>query len=89
MAWPEMPFTARANRAFLGRAAGYLTREAGCASSYIGAGVPTAGNTHEVARAIAPESRVVYVDYDQCKPGCSHGKRVRRMSSVRAHGSQP
>ena len=25
---------------------------------------PTAGNTHQVAQAIAPESRVVYVDYD-------------------------
>lgn len=25
---------------------------------------PTAGNTHEVAQAIAPEARVVYVDYD-------------------------
>jgi hypothetical protein len=28
-AWPEMPFTARANRAFLGRAVSYLTQEAG------------------------------------------------------------
>jgi hypothetical protein len=30
----------------------------------IGTGIPTAGNTHQVAQAIAPESRVVYVDYD-------------------------
>jgi hypothetical protein len=30
----------------------------------IGTGIPTAGNTHEVAQAVAPESRVVYVDYD-------------------------
>ena len=29
-----------------------------------GTGIPTAGNVHEVAQAIAPESRVVYVDYD-------------------------
>ena len=34
----------------------------------IGTGIPTAGNTHQVAQAIAPESRVVYVDYD---PSCS------------------
>lgn len=27
-------------------------------------GLPTAGNTHEVAQSIAPESRVVYVDND-------------------------
>jgi hypothetical protein len=60
-----MPFTARANRAFLGRAVSYLTREAGLRQFLdIGTGIPTAGNVHEVAQAIAPESRVVYVDYD-------------------------
>jgi S-adenosyl methyltransferase len=31
---------------------------------HIGTGLPTAGNTHEVAQAIAAESRVVYVDND-------------------------
>jgi hypothetical protein len=63
--WPDLAFTARANRAFLGRAVSYLTREAGVRQFLdIGTGIPTAGNTHEVAQAIAPESRVVYVDYD-------------------------
>jgi hypothetical protein len=63
--WPDMPFTARANRAFLGRAITYLARDAGMRQFLdIGTGIPTAGNTHEVAQAIAPESRVVYVDYD-------------------------
>ncbi len=62
---PEMGFTARANRALLGRAVSYLTREAGVRQFLdIGTGIPTAGNTHQVAQAIAPESRVVYVDYD-------------------------
>ena len=28
----------------------------------VGTGIPTAGNVHEVAQAIAPESRVVYAD---------------------------
>jgi hypothetical protein len=56
---------ARANRAFLGRAIRYLTTDAGIRQFLdIGTGIPTAGNTHEVAQAIAPESRVVYVDYD-------------------------
>jgi S-adenosyl methyltransferase len=65
MVWPDMPFTARANRAFLGRAVGYFAREAGVRQFLdIGTGIPTAGNTHQVAQAIAPESRVVYVDYD-------------------------
>jgi S-adenosyl methyltransferase len=63
--WPEMIFTARANRAFLGRAVRYLAGEAGVRQFLdIGTGIPTAGNTHQVAQAIAPESRVVYVDYD-------------------------
>ena len=62
---PEMGFTARANRAFLGRAVRYLAAEAGIRQFLdIGTGIPTAGNTHQVAQAIAPESRVVYVDYD-------------------------
>ena len=63
--YPELAFTARANRAFLGRAVSFLAAEAGMRQFLdIGAGIPTAGNTHEVAQAIAPESRVVYVDYD-------------------------
>ena len=62
---PGMAFTARANRAFLGRAVSFLTAEAGIRQFLdIGTGIPTAGNTHEVAQAIAPETRVVYVDYD-------------------------
>ena len=63
--WPDMAFAARANRAFLGRAVRYLAGEAGIRQFLdIGTGIPTAGNTHEVAQGIAPESRVVYVDYD-------------------------
>jgi S-adenosyl methyltransferase len=62
---PELGFTARGNRAFLGRAVGYLAAEAGIRQFLdIGTGIPTAGNTHQVAQAIAPEARVVYVDYD-------------------------
>jgi hypothetical protein len=62
---PGTTFTARANRAFLGRAVRYFAAEAGIRQFLdIGTGIPTAGNTHHVAQAIAPESRVVYVDYD-------------------------
>jgi hypothetical protein len=63
--YPGAAFTARANRAFLGRAVRYLTAEAGIRQFLdIGTGIPSAGNTHEIAQAIAPESRVVYVDHD-------------------------
>jgi hypothetical protein len=62
---PSLVFTMRANRAFLGRAVRYFAVEAGIRQFLdIGTGIPTAGNVHEVAQAIAPESRVVYVDYD-------------------------
>jgi S-adenosyl methyltransferase len=63
--YPDWAFTARANRAFLGRAVRYLTADAGMRQFLdIGTGIPTAGNTHQVAQKIAPETRVVYVDYD-------------------------
>ena len=62
---PDAAFSARENRAFLGRAVRYLAGEAGIRQFLdIGTGIPTAGNTHEVAQAIAPDARVVYVDYD-------------------------
>jgi hypothetical protein len=62
---PKAAFSSRANRAFLGRAVRYLAGDAGVRQFLdIGTGIPTAGNTHEVAQAIAPDSRVVYVDYD-------------------------
>jgi hypothetical protein len=62
---PGSAASCRANRAFLGRAVRYLAADAGIRQFLdIGTGIPTAGNTHEIAQAIAPESRVVYVDYD-------------------------
>ena len=63
--YPGMAFNAKANRAFLGRAVHFLASEAGIRQFLdIGTGIPTAGNTHQVAQAVAPESHVVYVDYD-------------------------
>src|ERR1700730_5049640 len=56
---------ARENRAFLGRAVRYLAAEAGIRQFLdIGTGLPSTGNVHEVAQAVAPQSRVVYVDND-------------------------
>ncbi|HEX6338992.1 MAG TPA: SAM-dependent methyltransferase [Jiangellaceae bacterium] len=62
---PSLPEMARANRAFLARAVRYLVEEAGVRQFLdIGTGIPTAGNVHEIAQQIAPESRVLYVDHD-------------------------
>jgi hypothetical protein len=56
---------ARLNRAFLGRAVRFLAGECGIRQFLdIGTGLPSAGNTHEVAQVIAPEARVMYVDND-------------------------
>ncbi|HEX9033232.1 MAG TPA: SAM-dependent methyltransferase [Streptosporangiaceae bacterium] len=64
-AFPQIVVSARANRAFLGRAVRFLAGEAGIRQFLdIGTGIPAASNTHEVAQAIAPESRVLYVDND-------------------------
>ncbi|HUZ36263.1 MAG TPA: SAM-dependent methyltransferase [Streptosporangiaceae bacterium] len=62
---PGIVADVRANRAFLARVVRYLVTEAGVRQFLdIGTGLPTASNTHEVAQAAAPESRVVYVDND-------------------------
>src|SRR5262249_2238185 len=62
---PGLVGDGRANRAFLARAVRYLVAEAGIRQFLdIGTGLPTTDNTHEVAQAVAPESRIVYVDND-------------------------
>src|SRR5262249_22819484 len=62
---PTVVTRSRMNRAFLARAVRFLAGD--CAIRQfldIGAGLPSASNTHEVAQAIAPEARVMYVDND-------------------------
>jgi len=55
----------RTNRAFLRRTVSHLAGEAGIRQFLdIGTGLPSANNTHQVAQAVAPDSRVVYVDND-------------------------
>ncbi len=53
---------AMANRQFLNRVVNLLCQLGVRQFLDIGAGVPTVGNTHQVADQIAPDSRVVYVD---------------------------
>jgi S-adenosyl methyltransferase len=64
-AFPGTVPSVHANRAFLARTVNYLTARAGIRQFLdIGPGLPAADSTHEVAQAIAPECRVVYVDND-------------------------
>jgi trans-aconitate methyltransferase len=55
----------RANRQFLARVVRYLAGEAGVRQFLdLGTGIPSVDNVHGVAQRTAPESRIVYVDYD-------------------------
>ena len=64
-AFPNIPLSARANRAFLARAVRFLAGEVGIRQFLdIGTGIPSANNTHEVAQLVAPQARIVYVDND-------------------------
>jgi hypothetical protein len=63
--FPAFAQVARIQRRFLGRAIRFLAGKAEIRQFLdVGAGLPTASNTHEVAQAIAPDARVVYVDND-------------------------
>jgi hypothetical protein len=62
---PSIVTDARAGRGFLTRVVTHMAREEGVRQFLdIGTGLPTNDNTHEVAQAVAPEARVVYVDND-------------------------
>jgi len=64
-AYPGILRDVRAQRAFLSNAVSYLAGVAGIRQFLdIGTGIPTANNTHEVAQAVEPGCRVVYVDND-------------------------
>jgi O-methyltransferase involved in polyketide biosynthesis len=64
-AMPGLASSARLSRRYLVRAVRYLALEAGIRQFLdVGTGLPTAENTHEVAQAAAPDSRIVYVDND-------------------------
>jgi O-methyltransferase involved in polyketide biosynthesis len=61
---PGIRIAAIENRRFLGRVVAGLAADGIRQFLDIGTGLPTAGNTHEVAQRIAPASRIVYVDND-------------------------
>ncbi|WP_405733197.1 SAM-dependent methyltransferase [Streptomyces sp. NBC_01537] len=62
---PEVRTSVRANRSFLHRAVRDLVADCGIRQILdIGTGIPTQPNVHEIAQAIAPETRVAYIDND-------------------------
>jgi O-methyltransferase involved in polyketide biosynthesis len=62
---PDIAGIARDNKSFVGRVVRFLAGEAGIRQFLdLGAGLPTRPSVHEIAQAIAPDARVVYVDND-------------------------
>ena len=62
---PNSRIPPRENRDFLRRVVTQLAAEEGITQFLdIGTGIPTSPNVHEVAQAINPEARIVYVDND-------------------------
>ena len=61
---PEMPEIARANRKYLVRAVRALASAGIDQFLDLGSGLPTQGCTHETARRVNLDARVVYVDVD-------------------------
>jgi hypothetical protein len=71
---PEIRDAAWANRGFLQRAVRWMAERDIRQFIDLGAGLPTQRCTHEVAREIRPDARVVYTDID---PGViAHGQEI-------------
>ncbi|MFV2179229.1 SAM-dependent methyltransferase [Actinomadura sp. LOL_016] len=61
---PEIRDVAWSNRGFLQRAVRWVAQQGVRQFVDVGAGLPTQNNTHQVARAVRDDARVVYVDHD-------------------------
>jgi S-adenosyl methyltransferase len=71
---PEIRDAAWANRGFLQRAVRWMAERDIRQFVDLGAGLPTQRCTHEVAREVVPDARVVYTDID---PGViAHGREI-------------
>jgi hypothetical protein len=63
-AMPGLRGIVRDNRDFLRRVVRHLAAQGIDQFLDLGSGIPTVGNVHEVAQAVLPAARVVYVDHD-------------------------
>ncbi|WP_243788740.1 SAM-dependent methyltransferase [Saccharopolyspora gloriosae] len=73
-AMPDVEYSIRASRGFLGRAVRYLVEQGIEQFLDLGSRVPIVGSVHEIADTLASEVRVVYVDTDPVS--VAHGKQL-------------
>lgn len=86
-AMPMIRPTAWANRAFLRRLVHHLVTDCGVSQFLdLGSGVPTAGNVHEIAQALDPRCRIVYVDIDPVAVAHSRHILVDNAGARVVHG---
>jgi O-methyltransferase involved in polyketide biosynthesis len=80
-----------AQRHFLQRAVAHLCEQGVKRFLDIGAGLPTAGNTHEVAHMHHPDAQVIYADYDPITVTSATTllKDVAGVSFLRADARKP
>lgn len=71
---PDLRLHSLLNRAFLQRVVAMMVGEGIDQFLDLGSGIPTVGNVHEAARALNPETRVVYVDIDPV--AVTHGRAM-------------
>jgi hypothetical protein len=62
---PEASRMAKVSRAFLARVVRHCVDRGVTQFLDLGSGIPTVGNVHEVAQALNPDVKVMYVDRDQ------------------------
>ena len=73
-AQPNLRWIARANRDFMRRAVSFMVDQGVRQFLDLGSGIPTVGNVHEVVQRVAPETRVVYADFDDV--AVAHGQLI-------------
>jgi O-methyltransferase involved in polyketide biosynthesis len=81
-ALPSVAGVARSNRLFLQRAVRHVAESGIDQFLDLGAGLPTQGNVHEIARSVHSGARVVYVDNDPVVT--SHGRALLALDEQTA-----
>jgi hypothetical protein len=87
---PQLPWLARENRRFLGRAVRHCANAGVTQFLDIGSGLPTMENVHQVAQRAAAVPRVVYVDNDSVV--VSHAQALvagRQTAAIRGDVTRP